>query len=170
MPIQLRKAREADKPYLLALRKLTMTEHLESSGVFLSDADHQHRMEHNFAHAQLIIFPDKNNAIVGAAQFVEQSDNIELLQLQIHPDFQNLGLGTSAVKYLITLAKAQEKQMKLKVLKTNMAKYLYERLGFIHIGEDEIEFYMQYQEPWIINTWIATMLGIQAHSYYPKAK
>lgn len=145
MQIKLVKAEEADKPYLLELRKLTMSEHLESSNVFLSDAEHQFRIEHNFAHAHLIIIPEQNNAIAGGTQYIVHKNSIELLQLQIHPEFQNLGLGSTVIKHLISLSEKQNKTMQLKVLKTNRAKHLYERLGFIQTGEDELEYFMQYQ-------------------------
>lgn len=145
MQIKLVKAEEADKPYLLELRKLTMSEHLESSNVFLSDVEHQFRMEHNFVHAHLIIIPAQNNAIAGGTQYIVHKNSIELLQLQIHPEFQNLGLGSTVIKHLISLSEKQNKTMQLKVLKTNRAKHLYERLGFIQTGEDELEYFMQYQ-------------------------
>ena len=40
MSFELIQATEADKAFLLTLRKLTMVEHLEKAGLYLSDDEH----------------------------------------------------------------------------------------------------------------------------------
>ncbi|CAM3274779.1 hypothetical protein [Shewanella violacea] len=49
-------ATQDDRAYLLSLRKLTMLEHLENSGQFLSDAEHESRLDDAYACSHLIIF------------------------------------------------------------------------------------------------------------------
>lgn len=146
MQIEFIKAQPSDKAFLLTLRKLTMTEHLESSGLFLTDTEHKERMEHDFAHAFLIALPEQDKRIAGATQFIQKDSYLELLQLQIHPDFQNLGIGSAVINQLKTIARQNGKGIRLTVLKTNPAKVLYERHGFKEIGEDKFEYSMHYQD------------------------
>ncbi len=60
-----------------------------------------------------------------------------LSEIQILPDYQNAGIGTSIVKDLLAEADQSSVTVKLQVLKKNRSVSLYERLGFVHSGESE---------------------------------
>jgi hypothetical protein len=53
-PINLRAAAEDDEPFLLQLRKLTMTQHLERVAMPVDDEAHYQRIRSNFEDAQII--------------------------------------------------------------------------------------------------------------------
>ena len=72
---------------------------------------------------------------IGFVKFETTERELELIQIQIEPKFQNKGFGTNIIKKLIDVEKG--KTIKLSVLKTNPAVQLYERLGFKTINEDE---------------------------------
>ncbi|QDO84818.1 GNAT family N-acetyltransferase [Shewanella psychropiezotolerans] len=127
-----------DRAYLLNLRKLTMVEHLENSGQFLSDAEHEIRLDDAYACSHLIIFKGK---IIGTLKYQEDDCRVEIMQIQIHPDFQGQGLGKKVMQQV--LVKARNKTVELTVLKDNPALKLYQRLGFTITGEDEYEYHMQ---------------------------
>ncbi len=145
--IEFVRATDADKAYLLQLRKLTMTAHLEASGLMLSDAEHLFRLEDNYAHAHIIFHrhsTTQNRQLIGGIQFKEDTQFIKLFQLQIHPDYQSNGLGTTILRHLIKESEQRQLSIKLSVLKTNKAQHLYMRLGFQLIKQDQHELYMQY--------------------------
>jgi hypothetical protein len=52
--INLRAASQDDEPFLLQLRKLTMTEHLERVAIPVDDEAHYQRIRSNFEDAQII--------------------------------------------------------------------------------------------------------------------
>ncbi|MFS1421872.1 MULTISPECIES: GNAT family N-acetyltransferase [unclassified Shewanella] len=131
-------ALEKDKPYLLDLRKLTMVEHLENSGQFLSDDEHEFRLNDAYGCSNLIIH---NSELIGTLKYREFEDRIEIMQLQIHPNFQGKGLGRQVVEQVLTEAKF--KFVELTVLKDNPAFRLYQRLGFSITGHDQYEYFMR---------------------------
>jgi len=140
MNIELVKAKEKDKSFLLHLRKLTMVNHLHKSGIYLSDEEHVSRVDKHFEGAQIIL---ESSNRVGLLKCKETESNIEILQLQILPRFQGKGIGKQVLHKIITKAESANKNTFLKVLKENPAIHLYKRAGFKIIDEDQYEFYMQ---------------------------
>ncbi|HEV2961748.1 MAG TPA: N-acetyltransferase [Candidatus Angelobacter sp.] len=66
-----------------------------------------------------------------------------LVDIALLPEHQNRGIGG---KYLHELIQQSEKTglpVRLQVLKTNPAQRLYERLGFVKTGEDELYLQME---------------------------
>lgn len=124
--------------YLLGLRVDTMNEHLKSAGIFLSDSEHLARVKDNFEHFFLIY---KMDNLIGAIKLVEHENSLEIMQLQIHPQFQGIGLGRQVMNKVIL--QAGGKSVVLNVLKQNPAKRLYLKLGFEVIGEDDFEYHMK---------------------------
>jgi ribosomal protein S18 acetylase RimI-like enzyme len=131
-------AKENDKGYLLDLRKLTMVEHLERSGHFLSDKEHEFRLNDAYECSTLIRY---ENELIGTLKYREYEDKVEIMQIQIHPLFQGKGLGRKVIEQVI--ADSNSKFIELTVLKENPALNLYERLGFYITGEDQYEYFMQ---------------------------
>ena len=127
-----------DREYLLELRKLTMVEHLEQSGQFLSEEEHESRLNDAYECSYLIIHKD---TLIGTLKFREFEEKLEIMQLQIHPDFQGNGLGGRVIKQVLESSKP--KFLELTVLKENPALNLYKRLGFSIVGEDQYEFFMR---------------------------
>ncbi len=68
-----------------------------------------------------------------------------LALLEIAPDFQNEGIGTTLISDLIKEGKGLGLPVELHVLKSNRkARRLYERLGFGIIEEREERYVMRY--------------------------
>ncbi|MGI2022927.1 GNAT family N-acetyltransferase [Shewanella glacialipiscicola] len=110
------KATARDWDYLFDLRKLTMVEHLEKSGQFLSEEEHQFRLKNSYKYSHLIIY---DKSVVGTLQFREFEDKVEIMQLQIHPNNQGKGLGSLVLKQVLETSKP--KYLELTVLKENRA-------------------------------------------------
>lgn len=130
-------ATEQDKPYLLRLRKLTMVAHLETAGLYLNDDQHMARVEEAFAHSHLIKL---DNQVIGLIKYRQHPDAVEIMQLQIHPDFQGQGMGSKVLQQIFT--ENPHQPVRLTVLKANPALALYQRSGFAVIGEDDYEYHM----------------------------
>lgn len=139
--LKLVKAEESDKNFLIHLRKTTMTEHLEKAGLYLSEEQHISRVNFNYENAYLIC---TSNQKIGVLKYIETKNTIEILQLQILPDYQGLGIGKSIVNKLIAVSKTYKKNLTLKVLKQNPARHLYQGVGFDIVNEDAHEFFMQF--------------------------
>jgi len=140
MSLELIQATENDRPYIFVLRKLTMIEHLEKEGLYLSDDEHRLRIDDKYECSYLIFSSGEN---IGAIKYQEITEKIEIMQIQIHPDFQGCGFGRRVIEQILIDSKS--KPVALSVLKSNPAKRLYERLGFKVTGEDEYEFHMEFR-------------------------
>ncbi|GAA0714034.1 GNAT family N-acetyltransferase [Aquimarina litoralis] len=140
MNIELHKATDDDVIFLLELRKQTMMEHLEKAGLFLSEEQHLARVRVHFDKAQIILYKKEK---IGVLKYIETDSSIEILQLQITPKLQGKGIGNYVLNNVIEQSVATNKEIRLKVLKENPAKFLYERNGFSIYDEDSYEFYMK---------------------------
>ncbi|AZZ96161.1 GNAT family N-acetyltransferase [Pseudoalteromonas sp. R3] len=138
MEIELKQASNADKPFLLQLRLQTMVEHLEQAGIFLSDEAHLCRLEEDYACSHLLII---DKMVVGTLKFRLVNEQVDIMQLQIAPEFQKQGLGRSTLKYLFE--QYPNNPFILTVLKHNPARRLYLSLGFKTYDEDEYEYLMR---------------------------
>lgn len=138
MDFELKQATENDREYLFALRKLTMVEHLEVSGQFLSDEEHKSRLDEKYRCLYLV---RKNRALIGALKYEFSEFEVEIMQVQIHPEHQNKGYGQGVIEQIFN--DHPSKNISLTVLKDNPALKLYLRLGFKIVGEDAYEYHMQ---------------------------
>lgn len=135
----LRPVRKDDLNWLTKLRKETMAVHLLNSGMSNDESELKNRILYNFSAIQ-IIYVHGNPA--GMLKVREDANYLELIQIQIKPDYQGQGLGEKILKDLIKRAKVKKLPVQLSVLKNNPAKCLYERLGFTTYDEDENSYKM----------------------------
>lgn len=78
---------------------------------------------------------------VGVLVLEERPDELYLSLIEILPEHQNQGIGSSIIRELIGRAKNSYIPLSLHVLKTNLrARQLYENLGFQLSGEEERRF------------------------------
>lgn len=71
-----------------------------------------------------------NNNIVGFIGIKNNKKEIYLYRFFIDEKYRNQGIGTIALNKIIDIAKEQNKDMSLEVFGENIARDLYERLGF----------------------------------------
>ncbi|MFT3795497.1 GNAT family N-acetyltransferase [Flavobacterium sp.] len=142
MTITYRTATESDKDYLVWLRKATMENHLINSGISLRDEDQLLRVNYLFDQAKIILYKGQN---IGLLKLDEKENNVEIVQVQIDPQFQGKGIGRQIIQSVIENSLNRNKQISLSVLKQNPAKELYLRMGFKIIGEDDSSYLMQFE-------------------------
>jgi len=142
MSIAFQKATHADRDFLLALRKASMTEHLSAAGLALSDEQHFERIDEFFAESHLILL---NEQAIGVLKLGVLQDRLHIRQLQILPKFHNRGIGTNVIELIKRKATERSLPITLNVLLANPAKKLYQRAGFVVEGENELEYQMRWQ-------------------------
>jgi ribosomal protein S18 acetylase RimI-like enzyme len=131
--ISLRPATDADLSFLLELRLLTMTAHQIASGVTPSDDERLRRVRLRFECAEIVSFDGR---AVGLLKVARDDNDWELIQIQLHPDFQGQGIGRGLVESVIVQAREAGAVLHLSVLKQNPARRLYEKLGFVVVSEN----------------------------------
>jgi len=138
--IALRAATEADVPFLLELRQLTMTAHQIASGVLPSKEERLRRVRVRFECADIV---NLDGRAIGLLKVARDGSDWELIQVQVHPDYQGQGIGRSLVESVISQARAAGAALQLSVLRANPARGLYERLGFVVVSEKAHAFVMR---------------------------
>lgn len=139
--ITYRSCNENDLEYLLWLRKETMSSHLEKAGFNLEDEDHLKRIMYEFENANLIFL---NQQKIGLLKLVENQNFIEIIQIQIDPNYQRKGIGERVIKTIIESNSSTKKPIILSVLKQNHARKLYEKMGFKIEEENEHSYIMKF--------------------------
>lgn len=71
-----------------------------------------------------------NNEMVGFIGIKNYPKEIYLYRFFINEKYRNQGIGTIALNKIIDMAKRENKDMSLEVMGENIARDLYERLGF----------------------------------------
>ena len=131
-PLTFRPATEADIPWLLDLRRQTMSPHLAASGVPSSEAEHLRRIHASFHCASVIL---QAGDPIGLLKVVREGSQWDLVQVQLLPSLQGKGVGTKILQSLIEEARSNGASLRLSVLKANPARHLYEPVGFAVVGE-----------------------------------
>ncbi|PCE34182.1 GNAT family N-acetyltransferase [Burkholderia ubonensis] len=135
-PITLRAATPADIPFLLSLRKLTMTAHLQRAGVPTDDDTHHRRIQANFEDAKIICDGAES---IGLLKLSRATDEWHLHQIQVLPAHQGKGIGNALLRDVLAEATCAGVPVSLSVLQGNPARHLYEHLGFRVITETPID-------------------------------
>lgn len=141
----LRPATDADYDFLYDLHAATIKASVDATWGWDDDAQQLlFRERWNPAETQVVVVEDQDG---GTLRLVENQDEVIINLIEIHPDYQNQGLGSTLIQDIITKAHQRSIPVLLSVLKANSAAYrLYERLGFEIIEERE-ERYMMRKAP-----------------------
>ncbi|MBN3817218.1 GNAT family N-acetyltransferase [Paraburkholderia sp. Se-20369] len=132
LKIEWRAATPADVPFLLSLRKLTMTEHLQRAAMPTDDDAHYQRISANFEDASIVC---DGEVRIGLLKLSRTGGEWHLHQIQILPDRQGHGIGEIILRRVLDEATHEGAAVSLSVLHGNPARRLYERLGFACVTE-----------------------------------
>jgi GNAT superfamily N-acetyltransferase len=141
--VTLTAATDADGEFLYSLTEQTMRAYAEAAwGTWNEQAVREFTdkaaREGSF---QLI---RENGIAVGAVRVERHPDHIQLDQLYIATRYQRRGLGTGIVRGLMAEARSANKPLRLRVLRVNPARRLYERLGFVVTETTNERYCMEY--------------------------
>jgi ribosomal protein S18 acetylase RimI-like enzyme len=83
---------------------------------------------------------------IGRLWVARQDEEYHLVDIAIHPDLSNKGIGTALVKRLQTDAQQAKLPIRSIVLRFNPGSLrFHQRLGFRTVREDQMYFYMEWQ-------------------------
>lgn len=140
MNINYRIATENDVEFLTRLRESTMREHVENSGLVYDEERQRERVLYGFDYARIIVF---NGEDIGLLKLDRSSSEWRLMQIQLLPEYQGKGIGNTVLDEVTGGADRIGVDLTLSVYKTNRARELYRRKGFIVTGEDEHSLYLR---------------------------
>lgn len=151
-PITLRPVRPEDEAFLLELYASTRREEVAAWGwdeaqreAFLKmqfNAQQQHyRFQYRDADHQIILVAERQ---AGRLYVWRDDQRILLVDIALLPEYRGAGIGTKVIGGLLAEAEQAKRPVLLHVRKYNPARRLYERLGFVAVGETEMDFEMRW--------------------------
>jgi GNAT superfamily N-acetyltransferase len=96
------------------------------------------------ASSQIVVLRGRD---VGVLSMIEEQDVVLLNQIYLLPEAQGQGVGTILIRSVLDRAFARCLPVRLRVLRVNPARRLYERLGFAVTAETETHLVMQVAPP-----------------------
>jgi ribosomal protein S18 acetylase RimI-like enzyme len=130
----LRPANADDREFLFALNDATMREYVDATWGW-NDSEQRALFDKRFEPERLQIL-QVADVDVGVLSIVDGADEIFLSQIQVLPEWQGRGIGSSVIRHLISRGAAEGKPVTLRVLRANpRAAALYDRLGFEQAGQ-----------------------------------
>ena len=138
----LRAATIDDLGFIFNTYKATMKAYIEAITEWDEFAQRQH-YEATFSvkDFQIVQFDAED---VGVLSLLDLDTYTFLARIEILPDYQNRGLGSAILRWLIQDAKKHKKPIMLRVYKNNPAQHLYRRLGWQVVSQDDIQLDMLY--------------------------
>ncbi|HMC32156.1 MAG TPA: GNAT family N-acetyltransferase [Candidatus Angelobacter sp.] len=88
---------------------------------------------------------EQDGAAVGRMMVFRQPAAAVLVDIALLPEQRGRGIGGGLIQTLIEQCDRAKLPLRLQVLRTNPAQRLYERLGFVRTGEDQIYLQMERQ-------------------------
>ncbi|MHC4695586.1 MAG: GNAT family N-acetyltransferase [Planctomycetota bacterium] len=153
MSLNLRLARPNDEHFLFELYADTRKEELDAWG--WHGEQRQTFLEQQFAARQQsysVQFPTADHRIIldagqpiGRMLVHRTEDEFRLVDIALLSEHRNTGIGAHLIRELLLEAGKANKPARLQVLKGNPAVRLYERLGFVLVGDDGL--YLQMELP-----------------------
>lgn len=143
MNITLRQATTADYDFLYDLHRQAMRPYVDATWGWVEAWQEEYfRKKFDPAPRQIIQVAGQD---IGVLVYEDKPDHRYLALLELLPAYQGRGIGTAVVKDLLQWADDHQMRLLLHVLKTNpRARQLYQRLGFVICGEEEIRWQMEY--------------------------
>jgi ribosomal protein S18 acetylase RimI-like enzyme len=152
MAISLRLARQEDQEFLFKLYASTRQAEVAAFGWDPTQQEAFLRMQFNAqrrsyasaypAAVEQIVELDRQPA---GRLVVARGDGAvaTLVDIALLPEHCGGGIGGGLLRDLLDRCKQEQTSLRLQVLKTNPAARLYERLGFVKVGEDGVYFQME---------------------------
>ena len=141
--MNVRLATQADTPFLRQLHHRAYRDVVVRQFGSWDEAAQDGWFEKGLAEADFSVVLEHGQR-VGAIGLKEAPDQLYLVELQILPECQGRGLGSALLLAQLERARRLEKPIGLRVLFENRARALYERYGFVVIGQTETHYLMEW--------------------------
>ena len=143
MQILLAQAEELDRAFFRMAHHLAYREVVESMFGW-NEAEQDKIVDSEFDECNPHIINHAGTS-VGTVGWQIREDHIWFGPIYIMPEFQSRGIGTSVLRQIIEMSRAQKLRLRLRTLSGNLgAKSFYERLGFSVMSATEKHWHMQF--------------------------
>ena len=143
MGIVLRSATIEDAEFVVLTESETMQSYaIATWGEWRAAETRQRAVENVLAGRTQVI--ERDGFPIGVLRVERRADFMDLKQIFIRPAFQRQGIGSEVLHLLTSEAKGAGVPLRLRVLRVNPARQLYERLGFIVLKESPEHVYMEH--------------------------
>lgn len=99
-----------------------------------------HRDEFERSQPNIIVWDGRD---IGTVEVVREKSEWVLTRFYLLPEFQGQGIGSVLMRQVILEAEEAGLPIRLRVLKNNPARRLYERFGFVVVDETEMNYVMR---------------------------
>lgn len=142
MDVTRRPATGADRPFIWDTCRLAYRDVVTRQFGGWDDADQAARFEDKWRGAAFdVVMVDGVPA--GAIWTTDEGSCFWLREIFLRPEFHGRGIGGGLVAGEIARARQAGRPLRLRVLRQNRARRLYERLGFTRCGETDTHFWME---------------------------
>jgi ribosomal protein S18 acetylase RimI-like enzyme len=142
---RVRGATTADEGWLEQLRRKAYAELFDPTWGGWDEARHARQFSASLERGGISII-EVGGEPVGMLQLFDDGDALEIGEIQVLPDHQNRRVGTSVLRDLMSRARAEGRDVCLRVgLQNHKAIRLYERLGFVGVERSDTHLHMRYQ-------------------------
>ncbi|MEA3002095.1 MAG: hypothetical protein QOH81_883 [Sphingomonadales bacterium] len=151
--IAFRPCRDDDLPFFARLYASTRAEEVAQTGWpaeaqdrFLAqqfDAQHRHYAQH-YPNAERLVV-ERDGQPVGRVYVDEEGERLHLIDIALLPEARGHGIGGAILSDLLRDAQGGGRTVAIYVEKNNRARHLYQRLGFVRIGEQGVYDYWEWR-------------------------
>ena len=137
-----RPATEADRDTIFAILRESLRAYVEQVYGPWNDIEQRARFDEvtQVAHHSMLELDGRS---IGFTCITRPAGEIYLNRIMILPEFQNRGFGTQILREVIERGDCDAVPVRLRVMKVNPAKRLYEREGFVVTGESDTHYMME---------------------------
>lgn len=141
LPITLRPAAPADAEFVDWLTRTVMNDYvMKTWSSFEDQAEYFARNSFDQATTKIIQLSGRD---IGRLSLMQDEQSVTVDNIHLLPELQGMGIGQALLEALVLQCHQHGKRAKLKLLRVNPARRLYERLGFELYSEDSERLYMQ---------------------------
>lgn len=139
-------AQAADADYLYTLIESTMRVYVEDAHGNWPESEARNLIRTGIENGALKLVL-AGGIPIGAIQTTEHDTHVQLDELFIAPEHQGHGHGTQLIQAVIRRAQSLSVPVRLRVLRPNPARNLYERLGFTVTHSTDHRHFMEFPAP-----------------------
>jgi ribosomal protein S18 acetylase RimI-like enzyme len=138
--IALRTCTKEDREFVYEAQRAGLREYVIATWGGWKEEEQRERFLSRFSPGRFEIVT-RDGADVGFVEIVRGGDQLVVGNIELVPRYQRQGIGTVLLRRFI--GEAAGLPVRLQVLRVNPARSLYERLGFLVVGETETHFRME---------------------------
>ncbi len=142
MLIHLERCSIQDKDFVLRVAEEAMREYVQEAFGMWDAAIQRRRLDEVFSpatHSLIVV----DGVRAGLLVVEDRTSELFLAQIFLLKAFQRKGIGSTLIGGLIERARAEKKPLRLRVLRVNPARALYERLGFVVASSTPHHYYLE---------------------------